>query len=221
MKNKRNIIATMTLLFAISGICNIVSVSAFTDTVYIPPSSYAGYYLEYLEQEDTILINDIDSDGGIDVYIMRLWQFNEFKDHGEYYCERMWKDTIHLAGWRIDITDEDDYYIIIVNNALLSGRNVYVDVSIDWYVDIWVPESPDTLTIIIRALITVVVIAGIIIGSILIGFSIRKHKKKKRKTGIQNQEVIKPKTSFCSNCGIECIDITSDYCSKCGSKINR
>ncbi len=213
MKNKKIICGTILLLFAISGICNIVSVSAFTDTVYIPPSSYAGYYLEYLEQGDTILINEIDSDGGIDVYIMRLWQFNEFKDHGEYYCERMWKDTIHLSGWRIDITNEDDYYVVIVNNALITGRTVDVDVSVDWY-------TPDPIDI--RPIVALIITVGVILGCIvLVVILTTRSKRKKRENEIQIQEVIKSKSFYCSNCGAENIDITSDYCSKCGSRIIR
>ncbi len=84
MKNIKTIFGTILLLFVISGICNIISVSAFTDTTYIPSHSYVSYSMGYLEHGDQILINEIDSDGGIDVYIMMQWQFDEFQDHAKF-----------------------------------------------------------------------------------------------------------------------------------------
>ena len=211
MKNKKTIFGTILLLFVISGICNIINVSAFTDTTYIPSYSYVSYPMGYLEHGDQILINEIDSDGGIDVYIMIQWQFDEFQDHGVYYCERMWKDTIYLGGWRIDINTDENYYVVLVNKDLLMGRYVDVDLAVYEYID---DTSPDISQI--MALITIGVISGIIVLTILL---IIRSRKESREIGIQPQEVIKPKTLFCSNCGAENKDTTSDYCPKCRSKV--
>ena len=73
------VFGTILLLFVITGISNISNVSAFTDTIYIPPSSYAWYSMDYLENRDEILINMIDSDGSVDVYIINDHQFNTLK----------------------------------------------------------------------------------------------------------------------------------------------
>ncbi len=213
MKNKKTIVGIILLLFAISGLCNVISVSAFTDTIYIPSHSYASYSMGYLESGDQILINEIDSDGGIDVYIMIQWQFDEFKDHGVYYCERMWEDTVYLGGWRIDITTDEDYYVVLVNEDLFTGRNVDIDLSVYEYIN----DTPPDIRPIIALIITIGVIAGLVVGIVLV----IKNKKKKREVETQVQEVIKPKSFYCSNCGTENIDITSGYCSNCGSKIIR
>ena len=214
MKNKKTVLGTILLLFAISGLCNIVNVSAFTDTIYIPSSSYAYYSLGYLESGDQILINEIDSDGGIDVYIMIQWQFDEFKDSGFISSEKMWQDIVLLSGWRIDINTDGDYYVVLVNDALLTGRTVDVDISIDRYT----PDPPIDIRPIVALIITIGVISGISVLTILL---VKRSKRKKKEAGKQYQEVIKPKYFYCPNCGTENIDITSDYCSKCGSKVLR
>lgn len=214
MKHKKMVIEIMLLLFIISGFYNVINVSANGETVYIPPLSYAGYHMGYLESGDQILINEIDSDGGISVYIMNKWQFNELKMHGNYYSEKMWQDIIKLSYARIDITDDDDYYVVLENDALITGRNVYVDLSVYRHID-----TPDT-----RPVFVLLIIVGAIFGLIIIVLTIilvKRSKRKKREAVTQVQEVIKSKSFYCSNCGTENIDITSDFCSKCGSKIIR
>lgn len=91
---------------------------------------------------------------------------------------------------------------------------MYVDVSVYLPSD-YTPETPD-----IRPIVTLIIV-GIIFGviSTILIIVLVKRKKKKREAGIQ--EVIKSKDYYCSNCGYANIDITSDYCSKCGSKIIR
>ncbi|TES93933.1 MAG: hypothetical protein E3J90_13665 [Promethearchaeota archaeon] len=115
MKNKKIVIGTMLLLFAISGICNITNVSAFTDTIYISPSSYAYYSLGYLDVGDKLLINEIDSDGGIDVIIMNKDQFDAFEGYS-FSCEYLWQDIVYLSGWSFGISESGDYYYIILWN---------------------------------------------------------------------------------------------------------
>ncbi len=214
MKNKKIICGTILLLFAISGICNIVSVSAFTDTIYIPSSSYAYYSLGYLDVGDQILITEIDSDGGIDVYIMTEDQFDTFKDSGFISSEKMWQDIVLLSGWLFQVYESGDYYyIVLVNDALLTGRTVDVDISIDRY-------TPDPIDI--RPIVALIITVGVILGCIvLVVILTTRSKRKKREAGTQYQEVIKSKSFFCPNCGAENIDVTSDYCSKCGSRIIR
>ena len=207
MINKKTIFETILLLFVISGFYNIISVSAFTDTTYIPSYSYVSYSMGYLEHGDQILINEIDSDGGIDVYIMIQWQFDEFQDHGVYYCERMWEDTVYLGGWRIDINTDGDYYVVLVNKDLFTGRNVDIDLSVYEYINI--------------ALITLIIITGLIVVGIVLGILLKRSRKKSREIGIQPQEVIKPNIQtlkFCPNCG-STIVLGNLYCSNCGGAI--
>ena len=185
MKNKKTLFGTVLLLFVIIGFCNTINVSAIEDTIYIPPYSYAYSYMGYLEYEDQILINEIDSDGGIDVYIMKSWQFEEFIDTGGLiiYYERMWTNTIYLSGWRIDIIDEDYYYVVLVNDDLFTGRNVYVDISVYWYSD----YTPDTRPIV--ALIISIVVITVLTVSIVLPIVLVKRKKRKKRP-IRNENII-------------------------------
>ncbi len=216
IKNKKKILTTILLLFAISGLCNIINVSAFTDTIYIPSSSYVYYSLGYLDIGDKFLINEIDSNGGIDVLIMTEDQFYLF-DGYSYTCEYSWENIVYLSGWEFIVYESgDNCYIILWNRALLTGRDVYVDISIDYYEPY--TDTPPDIRPIIALIVTIGVISGISVLTILL---VIKNKKKKREVETQVQEVIKPKSFYCSNCGAENIDITNDYCSKCGSKIIR
>ena len=208
MKNKKIIFGMILFLFTISGLCSVISVSANGEFIYLQPSFYGGFYMGYLESGDQILINDIDSDGGINVYIMKKYQYDAFQGSGfSFSCVRSWENIVQLSNWRIDITDDDYYYVVLENDALITGRNVYVDLSVYRHID-----TPD-----IRPFVLLIITIGIIFGviSIVLIILITRSKKKKRET----QEVIKPKSFYCSNCGTENIDMTSDFCSKCGSKI--
>jgi len=213
MKNKKMVFGIVIFLFAITGICNIQNTSAFTDTIYIPPLSYMAYNMGYLENGDAILINEIDSNGVINVYIMRESAFIEYQDSGTIYYLKKWGDIYYLSGWSYDITGSDNYYVVLVNNAWFTGKTVYVDISVrykhltptqDWTFIIWM------LAITIPAIISIVIIVIVL----------KKHRRKKLKEFIE-QEVKKqefPKITYCHECGAE-IDKERAFCSKCGTKI--
>jgi len=100
------------------------------------------------------------------------------------------------------------YYVIIYNKNLLYTRVVDVDIKINYY---WIKG-------IVGILVTVGVIAGLF-SIVLTIILVNKHKKKKREAGIQHQEVIKPKSWYCSECGAKVSDKERMFCSNCGSKI--
>jgi len=212
MKNKKMVFGTMLLLFVITGICNISNSSAFTDSIYIPPLSYAWYSMDYLENRDEILINEIDSDGSVDVYIMNDYQFNTLQDSGGLiwnYVYR-WQNVILLSGWTFDIHVDDYYYIVISNEAFLTGRNVYVDIDVRYYTP---PAESDNfflgwLLFIILPAIAVVVIVAVIV---------RKRKGKITEEDIKPERI--PIKVYCSKCGIEIVDKSRKFCSNCGTKI--
>ncbi|MBA7530305.1 hypothetical protein ES705_22508 [subsurface metagenome] len=201
MKNKKMAIGIMLLLFAISGICNVTNVSA--ETSDLPPLSYA-YYSFNLNTNDKIDIS-ISSSGVVNIYIMDSLHFQHLIASGGLswtYFHR-WKDVTHLE-YTYTIPYDAEYYVVIYNKNVLFGRTVEVDIEVIPYVNI--------------GLISLIAI-GVVISSVLVIVLVKRKNKKKREAGIQHQEVIKPKSFYCSNCGAENIDITSDYCSKCGSKI--
>ncbi|HEC38343.1 MAG TPA: zinc ribbon domain-containing protein [bacterium] len=214
MKNKK-ILFGIIFLFAITGFSNIQSAFAVdhVGTINIPSSSYAWYYMGYLENGDTIVINDIDSDGGIDVYIMKQWQFDELQEHGYFYSEKMWENIITLK-WPFDVTGSGDYYYIVLENeALLFGRTVYIDLSVDY----WEPSYiPNILLEYVNIIVSIVVIILVIAIPILL---IRRHKRKTPKEVIVFQEREVSKIIYCRECGAEILDKTHEFCSSCGTKI--
>jgi len=86
-------------------------------------------------------------------------------------------------------------------------------------------EGDVNVVLYVKPIFVVLLVAGLIglvLGIVLPIVLVKRHKREKGEAEIiQVQEVIKPKSFYCSNCGAENIDITSDYCSKCGSKIKR
>lgn len=210
------VFGTIILLFAITGICNIPSVFAFTDTVYFLPSSYAGWYMGYLENRDEILINKIDAISGavepVNVYIMNEYQFEELQDSWGLiwnYVKR-WQDVVYVLGWSFEITEDGNYYVVVYNKDILRSRTVNVDLDVRY--NYYPPVKEDNfflgwlLFIILPAIAVVVIIAVLI----------RKHKRKIPK------EVIKPEIPikvYCSDCGSEILDKSRKFCSNCGTKI--
>jgi len=207
MKNKKMAIGIMLLLFAISGLCNIVSVSA--EEFELPPLSYSAFGLD-LVRNDKLEI-DVDSSGTVNVYIMDYVDYADLVSSGGliwHYIKR-WQDITYLEyTFTLDIYADGLYYVVIYNKNVFFGRTLEVNIRRIPYFDI------------IPVIAILMILAGVIIGSVVIVISVKKHKKK-REAEIQVQEVIKSKSFYCSNCGAENIDITSDYCSKCGSKIKR
>lgn len=223
MKNKK-IVFGIILLFAITGICNIQNVSAFTDTVYIPPSSYAWYSVGYLDVGDKLLINEIDSDGGIDILIMNGDQFYEFDGHS-YSCEWEWKDIKYLSGWIFQVYENSAYYhIILWNKELLTERTVYVDISIEVPEPEPEPSRPGIILIediLIYYVLPIVAVVIAIISIIVVIILSRKHKKKIPKEIVIIQGKIAPKIIYCQECDVRILDQTKEFCSTCGVKINK
>ena len=119
-----------------------------------------------------------------------------------------------MGNWKIDITEDEYYYVVLYNKALLTGRTVYIDVSVrnvifapaqDWTFIVWL------LALGIPAIISIVIIAIVL----------KKHRRKKLTEFIE-QEVKRqeaPKVIYCSECGADILDKTRAFCSKCGAKI--
>lgn len=168
MKNKK-ITFGIILLFVITGICNISNVSA-VETIEIPPLSYYYYHMGYLENRDTIVINDINPEsGGINVYIMNERQFDRLQDTGYFSSEKMWEDIAQMSGWSIEITDDDYYYIVLYNDDILFSRTVVVDIEILYHSPTKSDDNNWNLLFIILP-----VIAGVVIVVVLV----RRHKRK-------------------------------------------
>ena len=208
MKNKKMVCGTILLLFAMSGICNIISVSA--EEFYLIPLGYVSWGLD-VEHNDKIDIY-VDSSGTVDVYIMLEWQYKESVDSGGMYWKHLkrWQDTTHV-GYIFDFGDmfpEGLVYIVVYNKDIFFGRTIDFDVKRIPYFDI----TP----IIVLIIGISVVVAGIVLPILLK----KRSKRKKREAGtIQNQE--NAKSFYCPKCGYTNIDSTSEYCSNCGSKIKR
>ena len=209
MKDKKMAIGTILLLFAISGLCNVINVSA--EEVELPPSSYYAYGLD-LEWNDKLEIY-VDSSGTVNVYIMDYVDYADMVSSGGLtwrYIKR-WQDITYLE-YTFDfgtLYAQGLYYVVVYNKNVLFGRTVEIEVRRIPYFDI----GP-----IIALIIAIGVISGITVLTVLL---VKRSKKKKREAGTQYQEVIKPKSFFCPNCGAENTDMAREYCSNCGSKIKR
>lgn len=205
MKNKKIAIGTMLLLFAISGICNIISVSA--EEVELPPLSYLyyGFDVDYRDELDIL----ISSTGTVNVYIMEEYQFDLLVDSGGLILDyiKRWQDITYLE-YTYTIPVDNLYYVVIYNKNVLYGRTVEIDIKVNLYFDI-------------KPVVAIIISIGVIVvGIILTIILVKRSKRKKREAGIiQVQE--NAKTFYCSNYGSANIDVTSDYCSKCGYKVNR
>lgn len=178
MKNKKMVFGTILFLFILTGICNIQNVSAITDTVNIPPLSYAWYYMGHLEDGDAILINEIDSDGIVDVYIMNGLHFEALQDSGGLIWNflRRWQDIQWMAGWSIEITEDEYYYIVISNEAILTEKTVYVNIGVQRY------SSGSSENIFWNLLFYVIIpIVGIILVIAIPIILVRRHKRKSPK----------------------------------------
>ena len=216
MKNKKMVFGIVIFLFAITGICSISNVFAesYKGIRYIPASSYMYFYMGYLEEGDKILINEIDSDGVIDVLIMNSEQLDEFYGYS-FSCEYSWQDIVYLYEWSFYVYEIEDYYIVLWNTALLTERSVYIDLSVDYYYQPYEPSIPAWL--IPLSIILSIIIFGTIIFVLLI--LVRRHKRKTPKEVITIQEKETPKIIYCQECGAEILGNERIFCSKCGSKI--
>ena len=209
MKNRKIVCGTILLLFAISGICNVISVYAPAPAppVELLPLSYLYYDFD-VDYRDKLEIS-ISSNGTVNVYIMEKYQFDLLVDSGGLIWDyiKRWQDVLFL-DYTYTIPYTDEFYVVIYNKDVLFRRTVEGDVNVVLYV------KPIFVVLLVAGLI------GLVLGIVLPIVLVKRHKREKGEAEIiQVQEVIKPKSFYCSNCGAENIDITSDYCSKCGSKI--
>ena len=205
MKNKKTVLGTILILFAISGLCNVINVSA--EEVELPPLSYYTHGLD-LEYRDELKIY-VSSSGTVNIYIMDHVQYAELvsSDGLTWHYIKRWQDmTLLEYTYTLTVYADGLFYVVIYNKNALFGRIVEVDIERIPYFDI-------------RPIVALIITVGVIVGLVVSIILVKKYKKKKREVETQVQEVIKPKSFYCSNCGAENIDITSDYCSKCGSKI--
>lgn len=211
MKNNKKILVTILLLFAISGICNVISIYAPPPVppLELPPLSYLYYGGFDVDYRDELEIY-VSSSGTVNVYIMEKYQFDLLVDSGGLtwdYIKR-WQDLTYLE-YVYTIPVDDLYYVVIYNKNVLFGRTVVVDIEVILYV------KPIFIGLIIAGL------AGLVVSIVLPIVLVKRKKKKKREAETQVQEVIKPKSFYCSECGAENIDITRIFCSNCGSKIKK
>lgn len=146
MKNKKIILGVTTFLFIMMGICSISH--TFTDEFDLSHLSYRAYGLGNLNDGDIIEINEVDSSGAINVYIMNDEQYDEVVDSGgliwNYFIR--WKDITYLSGLTFDITIDDYYYIVFYNKNLIFKRTVRIDISIEYEpksISITSPTSTD------------------------------------------------------------------------------
>lgn len=225
MKNKKIVIGTILLLFAISGICNVINVSADSwNDVEIPPLSYLYVNTDTLEFKDELDIN-VDSSGTINVYIMNANQFSTLQSSGGLtweYCMR-WKDMTYLE-YTFTIPTDGIYYVVLYNKDILFKRTVDFSITIDYFYIPFDPFDPDEPTknilweLLLFVVIPVVAIVLVITIPIIL---IRRHKRKAPKEDVVIQKSETPKNFYCNECGVEITDITNEYCSKCGSKTNK
>ena len=223
MKNKKMAIGTILLLFAISGLCNVVNVSADSwNDVEISPLSYVYVSTNTLEYKDELELY-VSSSGIINVYIMDASQFSTLQSSGGLiweYCVR-WKDMTYLEYTYL-VQEDGVYYVVLYNKDILFGRTVDFSITIDYYYEPYDPFDPDkpTKNILWELLLFVVIpIVAIILVITIPILLIKKHKKKTREENIIIQKKETLNEAYCPECGIKITDMTKGYCSQCGSKI--
>ena len=177
MKNKK-IVFGIILLFAITGICNIQSVSA--DTVTIHHSSYVYYHTSTLEYRDEINLY-VSSSGDINIYIMNAGQFSKLQDSlgliWEY--EKRWKDTTYV-DYTFFIPENGMYYIVLYNKNLIFKRTAEVQITINYYsepFDDVIDESGINYFWILLFYVVFPIVAIVLVIAIPI-ILIRRHKRK-------------------------------------------
>ena len=220
MKNKKMIVGTILLLFAISGICNVVDVSA--EEIEMPPLSWfsKGFAVDYKDELEIY----VSSSKVINVYVMNQEQLDVLIDSNGLtwnYIKR-WKDITYLEYTYI-IQIEGVYHVVIYNKNLLYSRIVDYQITVNYYYEPFDPFDPDEPTentfwdLLIFVVIPIVAIILVITIPIII---IRKYKKRTKEiVVIQGKEI--PNVIYCPECGIKITDMTKDYCFQCGSKIIR
>ena len=220
MENKKIMIGTILLLFVISGICNVISVSAGEVELSPLSYSYVSYTLEYRDE----LKLSVSSSGVINTYIMNEEQIDTLTDSGGLtwnYLKR-WKDMTYL-DYTYTIPADGMYSIVLYNKDIFYGRTVDFEIAIDYYyepIDPFDPYDEPTENIFWNLLIFVIIpIVAIILVITVPIIIIRRHKKKTPKETIIIQERRVPKNIYCPECGAEILDRERMFCSKCGSKI--
>lgn len=208
MKNKKMVFGTMLLLFVLIGICNVINVSA--DEIEIFPSSYYAKGFD-VSSQDTLEIY-VSSSGVINVYVMDENQYNLLKDSGSiwgYYVE--WDYTTYLDTTYI-IRAGGVYYVVLYNEDMSYGRTVDLQITVDYYSNYFLIRIINVFFFVIIPIAIAIIVAVILV---------KKYKKKSQKDPIIVQEKGIPKVIYCSECGVEILDKTKEFCPQCGAKITK
>ena len=167
--------------------------------------------------ENDKLSLSVSSGAIINVYVMTTLQWNTLKNSGglTWEYEVRFKDMTYV-DYVFNVDLDNDYYVVFYNKGLLSVYIEYDITYIPYNPFIPDPYDPDP-NIFDDDLLTLILIGifGIIVTGIVLAIAlpITHHKKKVKLRQVQPSK-------YCSNCGFENMDIMSDYCSKCGNKIN-
>lgn len=125
MKNKKIACGTILLLFAISGLCSVIDVSA--DSHNLSPRGYVGYS-EYCNYGDTIDY-EITSDRNINIYIMNDEQLELYLAGSElapeYFLVQILSVSYIHYTYFIDGND-GNYCVLITNPSYTNEANIVV-----------------------------------------------------------------------------------------------
>ena len=218
MKNKKMVLRTALLLFAIIGICNVINVSA--DQIEIPPISWFSQGFD-VDCKDELEIY-VSSSKAINVYVMNQEQLDTLIDSNGLtwdYIKR-WKDMTYLEYTYV-IQINGMYHVVIYNKNLVYSRIVDYQITVNYYdpYEPYEPDDPDETTDIPKNVFLFVIIPIAIIGVVVMGCTIFKIFKKAPKEVVIVQEREVPKAVlYCPECGTVVSD-KKEYCSNCGSKI--
>ena len=159
--------------------------------------------------------NDIEwiSTGDIEYVLIQLYNKSSLvevisskTENDGYYSWHISSNHIYNGSYRIKISD---YY----NNSIYDFSD-YFTIEIE-EPEPYEPYLPTDYWYIVRNILFFVIIPAIV-GIVIVGYIFFK-KKHPKEPIIQIKEI--PKITYCPECGIKITDITSDYCSQCGSKI--
>ena len=205
------ILISIVLLFGLTPF--IVATPSASSSYNLPGLSYVGIG-EYSMIENDKLSFSVSSGAIINVYIMTDTQFNTLKNSGglTWEYEIRFKD-ITQVDYVFNVDLDNDYYVVFYNKGLFS---VYIEYDITYIPynpfnpDPYDPSTFDYLMNLIIIGVLGIIVIGVVLAIVL---PITHHQKKVKLRQVQPSR-------YCSNCGFENIDITSDYCSKCGNKLN-
>ncbi|MHA1521386.1 MAG: hypothetical protein ACTSRK_14475 [Promethearchaeota archaeon] len=134
MKNSKNVIIALFLLFWIFGTMPISQVKGSEGYVYspeitIPSSSFLSFSTE-INSGRTIegVFETSEPDYNLDFFIVDSANY-QLREEGEGYIKHHEMDEIHIGEIYFEVTQTDTYYFIFHNDALF--KDVIVDILID------------------------------------------------------------------------------------------